>query len=209
MSKPVSIVQSHNVISVLANNVNWSALDGDILQRIIDNPRWAGENFTTFLKNGGKIIVGEQVITIDRSKPFNPAEFISKGWTIDEEDEHSLVLTQVNLADVRLEHMLKKDESRIKGEERLRRLKSTDYVRLDAKIFQTLWENQALIPEIWKQRTDGNTTFIFFDGSILRSPDGNRYVLYLCWNDDRWLWRCRWLERDWAVHDPSAVLASI
>ena len=137
MSKPITIGQSHNVISILANNVNWDALanSGDVLQWIIEHPRESGEQFTLFLSNGGKMILGEpRIILIDRNMPFDPVKLLSTGWTIEEQDERSLALTRVNLANVRLEHMLKKGEGRITGEERLKRLKNlgiqTDVPRL-------------------------------------------------------------------------------
>ncbi len=58
MSKPVGIGQSHNVISILANNVDWSQLDGDTLQKdVIEDPVTAGRRFTEFLKNGARMVV--------------------------------------------------------------------------------------------------------------------------------------------------------
>jgi hypothetical protein len=45
--------------------------------------------------------------------------------------------------------------------------------------------------------------------TILRNPNGNRYVLYLYWNDGRWNWNANWLENDWNVNNPSAVLATL
>lgn len=150
-----------------------------------------------------------KIVSIDRTVPFDPVEFLGQGWTIDEQDERSLVLTQVDLTKVQLEHMLKKGENRITGEEKLKRLKKANSIRLDAKVFQTLWENQALIPEAWKQKTNGNTTFVFFDGTILRYPGGDRYVLCLYWIGGRWRWYYFWLGIDWHADNPSAVLASI
>ncbi len=196
-------------MSVLANNADWDGVDGDVLQRVIDDPREAGKHFTAFLKNGGRVIVGEpKVIPIDRSKKFNPAKFIGEGWKIDEEDERSLALTEIDLTTIRFESMLKNGEKRVQGEEKLTRLKDSGYVRLDAKVFQILWENQHLIPTSWKEKTNGNTTYIFFDGTVLRDPHGGRYVLYLYWGDGQWSWDCGWLGNDWDVCDPSAVLAS-
>ena len=105
---------------------------------------------------------------------------------------------------------LRDKETSVKGEEKLRRLKEGGDIRLDAKIFQTLWENQALIPERWKEKTNGNTTFIYFDGTVLQNSRGNRYVLYLYWLADyeHWNWNVNWLDHDWNVNNPSAVLAS-
>ena len=45
--------------------------------------------------------------------------------------------------------------------------------------------------------------------TFLRNPNGNRYVLYLYWNDGQWNWNYNWLENDWNVNNPSAVLATI
>jgi hypothetical protein len=208
MDKPVSIDQSHNLISVLANNVNWEALDGDMIQRIINNPQKAGADFTAFLKNAARLQTSlPRVIKIDRAKPFNPAEFIGMGWSIAEEDDRSLELSEVDLSSVRFEQMLETEETWVKGEEKLRRLKEARPVRIDAKVFQTLWENQHLIAESWKDEANDKTTFIFFDGTVLQCPDGHRYVLCLYWYSGQWYWSPRCLELDWNALSPSAILA--
>ena len=208
MSKSVSIEQSHNVISVLINNVDWSEQDGKVLQEIIRKPRKAGVQFTAFLKNGAKVVIGKpRVIPIDRSKPFNPTEFMGKGWTVVEEDERSLALTEVDLNKICLEACLEKGETQISGREKLKRLKKADHIRLDAKIFQTLWENKLLIPEAWKEKIDNEIRSIFFDGTVLLS-DGLHFVLYLRWEDGKWIKCCRYLDYGWSVFNQSAVLSS-
>lgn len=211
MSKSVSIDQSHSVIQALANNVDWSILDGDMLQeQIIKNPKEAGKQFTAFLKNGGKVIVDSpRVINIDRSIPFDPKTFIGNGWSIEEQDERAVALPEIDLTEIIFDSTLEKGEKSIKGEDKLKRLKEkTNRIRLDAGIFKTLWENQIFIPEKWKEQTNGNTTFIFFDGTVLRNSNGNCCVLYLYWFDGGWHWNYDWLENDWNANDPSAVLAS-
>ena len=50
--------------------------------------------------------------------------------------------------------------------------------------------------------TDG----ILYD---LRNPNGNRYVLYLYWNDGKWQWNYNWLENDWNANNLSALLATL
>ena len=160
-------------------------------------------------------------VSIDRTKPFNPAKFIGNEWTIwkgsadddgltgaEEQDEHSLALTEVDISQIRLETCLKSDEPYLSGEENLLRLKSTGHIRLDAKVFQTFWENQHLIPELWKEKISGYTTYIFFDGTILRIPDACRYALCFYWCGGRWRWDCHWLDGHRYVSGPSAVLAS-
>lgn len=170
---------------------------------------------------GLKPFIADTIIQIDRSQPFDPAEFLGAGWSIwrgpadgdglsgdEDQDERSLALTEVDLSKIRFETCLQKGEASITGEEKLRRLKVSGHIRLDAKIFQTLWENRDKIPEAWKEKINSNTRFIFFDGTILRSPRGNRFVLYFCRRDGEWHWSYRWLECDWSASGPSAVLAS-
>lgn len=208
MSKP-TIGQSHATIQALANNVNWETLDHSMLQKIIENPKEAGKQFTAFLKNGGTVIVGElKIIKIDRTTPFDPVAFIDAGWTIEEQDEQSLDLNEIDLTEVKFETTLDKKEKLVKGEEKLKRLKAMDCIRLDAGIFKTLWDNQHLIPEKCKAQTNGNTTYIFFDGTVLRNPSGRRVVLCLFWSDGEWRWCYIWLDDDWGANNPSAVLAS-
>lgn len=216
--------QSHKVIATLAVNTDWESIDFEnsgLQDFIVRNPKEAGRQFTAFLKNGGRIAGEPKIIKIDRVKPFNPAEFIGSGWSIwrgpkdcnglkgeEEQDKIALALTEVDLNKIRFETMLKLDETRVNGEEKLTRLKKAGHIRLDAKIFQTLLENPNLIPEEWKEKTNGKTTYIFFDGTILRSPDGDRCVLCLCWDGGKWYWRYYWLDYDFDALCPSAVLAS-
>lgn len=205
-----SIGQSLNLFSVLANNADWDNLDGDTIQKIINDPRQAGREFTAFLKNGGRVSVGEpKVITINRGC-FNPTEFIGEGWSIitDETDTRSTALTELDLSKVKFDTMLKDGETRVGGEEMLKRLKESGNIRLDADVFHTLWENQHLIPESWKEKVNGNTRYIFFDGTVLQDPFGYRCVLYLYWNGGEWRWHVPWLLYVWLADYPSAVLAS-
>ncbi|MDP3764136.1 MAG: hypothetical protein Q8Q95_00765 [bacterium] len=171
---------------------------------------------------GLKPLVSLTVIKIDRTHPFNPAQFLGEGWSVwkgpadgdglsgkEEQDERSLKLTELDLSNIQLITCLKEGESVIKGEEKLNRLKAKNHIRLDVKVFQTFWENKDIIPKSWKKKTNGNTTFIFFDGTILRNPHGLRGVLCLGWRGGKeWDWHYGWLEYDWDDYDPSAVLAS-
>ena len=209
--KAVSRGQALQVSARVATQVNWDELDGNNLQDEIINltPEEFGSRFTTFLKNGAKAsITKSNAVPIDRSKPFNPIEFFGKDWIIVEQDERSLALTQVDLTNVYLETCLKKGETCIKGEEKLRRFKRMDCIRLDAKIFQTLWGNKHLIPETWKEKINNKIRFIFFDGTVLCCPDGYRCVLSLYWDDDKWRSYYHGLDDGWLISDQSAVLAS-
>lgn len=155
----------------------------------------------------------QNLLQIDRSKPFDLVVVFNKGfrecfhqgWSIAEEDERSLALTEVDLSKVSFEMMLKTNEKLIGGEERLNRLKNAGYIRLDAQVFQVLWQNQGLIPESWK--IDGG---IFFDGTVVCDFYGDRYVLCLSWDDveDKWCWHYFWLGEDWHTERLSACLTN-
>lgn len=183
-------------------------ISGDVMQGWIQNPG-AVQKVLKEAFCPPDVVNKPAIISIDRTIPFDPVKFLGQDWGIEEQDERSLSLAQVDLSKVQLVNVLKKGEGWIKGEEKLARLKRAGYLRLDAKIFQTLREDQSLIPDSWKKRTSGNTTFIFFDGTILRGPNGNRGVLSLYWGDGRWDWNSYWLEHGWLADGPSAVLASI
>ncbi len=45
--------------------------------------------------------------------------------------------------------------------------------------------------------------------TVLRNPNGNRYVLYLYWDDGKWRWNYNWLDNDWGANALSAVLATL
>lgn len=208
MGKAIAIGQSLNLFSVLANNADWDNLDSETIQRIINDPRQAGQQFTVFLRNGGRVIVGEpKVIPITRGR-FNPLRFIEPGWRIitEETDTRSVALSELDLTKVELQTMLSDGESYIKGEEKLKRLKESGKIRLDADIFFALWENQHLIPESWKEQVNGNTRFIYFDGTVLRALKGPACIICLYW-DEKWKWSLDWLESShFMANTLSAVL---
>src|SRR3989344_3351868 len=180
----------------------------------------------TILRGGAvvkPIVAGiPRVIPIDRSKPFNPAEFIGKGWSIwrgpadgnglegeDERDSRSATLTELNLDKVQLVTRFKRGESVTTGEERIKCLRTDGRVRLGENAFQTFWENREQLPARFKERVNGNIQFIFFDGVVLRSPRGVRYTLCLYFNSGgSWFWGCGWLDSDRYAGSPSAMLAS-
>ncbi len=149
------------------------------------------------------------IIPIDRSKPLNPVRFVGKGWAIEEEDVRSLTLHEIDIAKIQLVTMLKPGEQVLDGEERLRRLKESGYIRLDAKILQTLWESRYLLGH-WKEKVDGKTLHIFCDGTIFRHPrdDGHnrRCVQAMYWLEGMWMLRSFSLDSIWSANSPSAVL---
>ena len=222
--KEVTRGQALEVSARVATQTNWDMVDGDKLQRGVIglSSEEFGRRFTAFMRNDCQLIVGEpKVIPIDRSVPFNPTEFIGVGWTIwrgpadgdglsgdEEQDTRSLALTQIDLSAIVLKSTLKPGETVIKGEEKLKRLKVSGEIRLDAGAFKALWDNREILPARFKEKTNGNTTYIYCDGTVLRSPRGRRCVLCFCFNGGAWNGDCGWLGHDWNVNGPSAVLAS-
>jgi len=161
------------------------------------------------------------IIEIDRTKVFDPAAFIDRKWSIwrgapdgdgksgpENQDERSLALTWIDLRKVRLENCLARGEDSITGEERRRRLERAGHVRLDAGVFLALFgEFRRCIPPSWREKTNGEITSISFDGTLLRGPDGRRWVLKLYYSDGL-------LQHDvtgldgvrWGAANPAAVL---
>ena len=50
-NKSVSLDQSHTLMAVLSQNVDWKAIPSDVAQALIDDPKGTGAKFTEFLKN--------------------------------------------------------------------------------------------------------------------------------------------------------------
>ena len=203
----ITLDQSHQVLATLAVNTDWNAVDfasSGLQELIVRNPKEAGRQFTAFLKNGGKVFVNEpNGITINRGR-FDPTEFIGYDWSIlnDETDQRSIALTELDMTKVEQVTMLKD------GEEKLKRLKKDGRIRLDADVFYTFWTNQHLIPEGWKEKVNGTTRYIFFDGTVLQYWGGRRYFLCLYWGDGVWDWSVAWPGDSQRDHYQSLVLAS-
>ncbi len=206
------------ILNILAANVDLDAIGSKELDSIIQNSNKAGGQFTDFLRNMGKLfgnegsesraieVVKPRVIRVNRVDLFDPVQFMRhKGLEIEEEDERSVMLEEIDPSAIALESMLR-GEIAIRGEEHLKRLKQMGHIRLDARIFQTLWENQELIPEYWKGTTKYNK-HIFFDGTVLKNQHG-RYVICMYWDsDERWRWTyCRLDLGGWKAEDLSVVL---
>ncbi len=159
----------------------------------------------------GKFSFGDSKLIL--TKPFSPIEFIGKGWEIIEEDPRSLALKEIEVDKFIFETCLREGEIRITGEEKLFRLKEkSDFIPLGSNAFIGLWENYKANKEKsileWLFLNKG-IKFMDFPGTILRSPDGYRNVLYLYRNDGgSWNWNFSWLYDVWHASDPSVGCAS-
>lgn len=217
--------QSQQVMAILMTNVDWSSIDFEesgLQDAVIRNGKEAGDQFTRFLKNRGRVIVGDPKSFFTTS--FDPAEFIGKEWKVwrgpidgdglsgeEDIDPRSLGLTEINVASLLFETCLKKGEQRITGEEKLKRLKAANVVRLGGNVFLGLWRDfetnkeNSILEHLYRTR---KITYLDFFGFILRRPDGRRCVLDLYRDDGgEWIWGYGWLGRGWSAGDRSAVLA--
>ena len=224
--KTVSRGQALQVAARVGTQVSWDELDGDRLQTaVIDlSSEEFGARFTAFLKNDCRFIFGEPKSFL--TKPFNPAEFIGKGWTIwkgpiggdglsgeEDQDLRSLALTEIELASLFFETCLKKKEKLIKGEEKLRRLKEMpNFIRFGGNVFLGLWldyqanKENSVLELLYRTR---KIKYMDFFGLVLRSPYGRRRVLCLPRDDDgEWNWDYYGLDRDWGAGSLSAGRAS-
>jgi len=159
-----------------------------------------------------------------RTKFFNPAEFLGKGWAVwrgpaggdgltgkEDMDQRSLAIKEVDFSQILFETCFKEGENLITGEEKLSRLKQTDHILLGGNAFLGLWEDYQANKENsileWLFRNRKITYLDFFE--ILRGPSGRRYVLCLYRHVDGWWhWCYGWLDDDWDAGRRSAVLAS-
>ena len=170
---------------------------------------WAGKG-----ERMQELFLQELMMSIIQAHPFNPSEFLGKGWTVwkgpidddglwgeEDIDPRSLTLSQVEITKFLFETCLKESEQSITGEEKLHRLKEkSDLIRFGGNVFLGLWlnyqangENSAL-EDLYRSR--GIKFFAFF-GLVLRNPSGIRSVLYFHRDDGgRWYWGCHGLGRD-------------
>ena len=197
------------ILNVLVENLELDEIRLEEMDLILQNGYEAGDHFANFLRTVGQLIVARRAsrsIKIDRKKLFDPVQFMyHQSLEIEEQDKRSVMLEEIDSATISLESMLK-DETVIRGEEHLERLKQAGHIRLDASVFQTLWENQHLIPEYW-QGTFDNPKNIFFDGTVFKDKHG-RYVISMYWDvDQKWNWTyCRLDTGGWRAEDVSAII---
>jgi len=143
-----------------------------------------------------------------KRRPLDPATFIGKRWSVAERvGERSG--GNLDAGKIAVKDYLKKGESYINGEVRLRRIKTAKDIQLDADDFLALWQEEGHKTLNWLYETK-NITWLSFWGTILLDPDGYRFVLYLCRRrGGSWRWDCRWVGYGrWFTVGPAGVLAS-
>lgn len=115
-------------------------------------------------------------------------------------------LFAIDLSQLKLQSGLIGKESVVGGEEFVRRSRAGSDIPLDACAWQAFRENPHAFPESFKSKTNGST-YVYFPATVIRGPRGNRYVLYLCWEDGGLRWDHNLLGSKWFANGPAGVLA--
>lgn len=105
------------------------------------------------------------------------------------EDSRLKHMFEINPANIRLLNCLVAGEDLLSTQDWLDRLTlRKDYIALDVPVMCALAFRQAakMIPERWKLKTSGQTTHIFFDGSLSsRDRDPNKHSFCVYWRMGR------------------------
>jgi hypothetical protein len=197
MGKVIGIEQSHALLAIFAQNVDWSAIEAQTAQAIILDPKSAGANFTKFLQQGARVLNGTGKLTVDYSVKPSLINLAVESH-VDRSD-----IAEVDISKLTRVQMLRDGESSISGHDYLKRLKESGVPMLDVRVMEELLkpENQHLIPEDWKK---GLT---YFFGTIFRNSVGDLCAPFLDWFGGEWHWSYHWLDYGWGGDGFGASLA--
>lgn len=115
-----------------------------------------------------------------------------EGWTLLEDVEDPAEISAGNLD---LVPFLKKGESRIDGEELVRRARGELRANLGQRHTEYLLEHQDEIPEEFRKY------YLAFTGTVWRGRSGYRRAACLCWRGKRWDLDFYWLDSDFRSGD--------
>lgn len=126
-------------------------------------------------------------VRIGREAPFDPAQFIERGWSILKHDHRSALLPAFQPRRVVMlpYHATSRLVDFLLDQPR------EGYVPLDLDAFLVLWRRQELIPGCWAMRRMGMLQRIVFAGTVLRSPAHQPCLLQLCREPQGWAWTVR------------------
>lgn len=224
-------------VSAIVSGAGWIASFASELIKTLRERGVSDNDIHSLVTEEGKLPVGKiadvlaeefrskgQILKLKLTESFNPAKFIGENWFVwrgpidgdgtegeEDRDAREDNLTEVDWSKVLFETMFDDGET-ITGEEKLLRLKKTGNILLGGKAFLSFWEDWQKNRKnsvLEKLRETRSITYLDFFGLILRSPGGDRNVLYLYFSDDQWDWNCRWLGYDWDAYNRSASLAGV
>ena len=138
---------------------------------------------------------------------FDPGTFIGAGWRIKQKINRSFSIAEIDFDKVSFETCLKKGESWITGKEKINRHIKEKHILADAKIGQTLLEEEGQKTLEYLYNKKGITWFELL-GTVLLGPDNCSYNLCLYRKSRCWCWRHIRLSEDRGNVAPSLVLSS-
>lgn len=100
-------------------------------------------------------------------------------------------------------------EGSIRGNNLFEFIKEKNLPVMNACVWEYLKENFSAIPEEWKMDEKGNARYIFFWGTIDRSPEGDLYIRYLSWTGGNWTTSNYLLSGNWHEDFPAAVYEAV
>lgn len=155
------------VVTALPGAIKHSELDiKSILQAVGQGAKLSlalAEAFRMINDGSAKVanLDERHIISIDRT---TSGTSLGSHQVIETEiDERSLRLTEIDLSKVILLNVLRDGEREIDGEERMRRIKATGHIRLDAFIMRDILKDPKCIPASWEKYC------VTFDGTIFES----------------------------------------
>ncbi len=173
----------------------------------------------------GRVNIGDPKSIL--TKPFDPAEFLGKGWQTwkgpvngnglsgeEDIDLRPFSLSEIEIAKFLFETGLREGEEMTPGEEKLRRLKEEKpgFIRFGGNVFLGLWldyqvnKENSVLEWLFRNLKIG---YMDFFGQILRNPSAARIALCLLrLGGGKWRWDTFWLENACLPNHPSAGCAS-
>lgn len=132
---------------------------------------------------------------------FDPVKEFGAGWTIESNVKTS---PSFDISQSVLRTYLTGGELYVTGNQVRERQTAAGDTPLSADVAQYFYDNPSKYPESWKGK------YVFFDGTILRSPGGRRFTVYAFWNVVAGTVKLdyNWLDIHRNADDPSALLAS-
>lgn len=136
----------------------------------------------------------ETINTTSSPKVYGDLWTIAENWSnqgtisiVDIKDKTDLFLDPVQI------------DSSIRGNNLYELLKEKHVPVLNATVWEYLRNNEGHIPEDWKFSSKNSAQYVFFWGTIDRSPDGNLYVRYITWSGGNWVFSNYLMSGNW--HD--------
>lgn len=167
MGKPVSREQALQLVSVIANNLDWGALNSEVVQRLIEHPMQIGVDLDWFLE---RLCAGKKVIELtpttfgpEIQPPFKDAVLVEDG-----PGDDSLDISELK----ELLPILNEGEEIISFQEAVSR--SKDWGQRAAFALRDARNAGKISKEVWPVGT-----YIVCGKTVWRRPDGRYYGWYV------------------------------